>query len=44
MDAASSNGLSIDVPNVVAEKNWCLKCLVFDVINSFVKPYSVERF
>lgn len=45
MDAASGNGLSNDVPNVVAEKKkWCLKCLVFDVINSFVKLYSVERF
>lgn len=33
----------IDVLRVVAKK-WCLKCLVFDVINSFIKLYSVERF
>lgn len=25
-------------------KKWCLKCLVFDVINSFVIFYIVERF
>lgn len=25
-------------------KKWCLKCLVFDVINSFVILYIVERF
>lgn len=34
----------LTVPNVVAEKKWCLKCLVLDVINTFTKCYGIESF
>lgn len=33
-----------EAPGELVKMQICLKCLVFDVINSFLKLYSVERF
>lgn len=38
-----SRTVLLNLQNVVAKK-WCFQYTVFDVINSFVIIYSVERF